>query len=293
MKSIIKYLLIIACAMPFAACEEDLLNEEHYKPMIYMKSGDNNIFSYPHEMNDAVSTGYMTIGSGGSMPLKNDVAVKIEMDEESLNLYNYRFFGDETDKYARLLPQERFVIPSYDIILKAGDAAATTFFPIEIDVNGLSPDTTYMVPVRIQSASGYEMNEEKRFVLYRIELGNAYSSHTSRMYKMRGTKHQEGGIKSNITTNKTLVPLSRNQVRLFPENLTSSTSLQTIRDRAIVLVINDDQTVRLKPFKNIEIEPLDECTYDPEEKVFTINYRYRLPGETKWTTVMELLTRIE
>lgn len=293
MKSIIKYLLIAVVALPLVACEEDLLNEEHYKPMIYMKSGDNNIFSYPHAMNDAVSTGYMTVGSGGSMPLKNDVPVTIEMDEERLEEYNYRFYGEDYGKYAQILSPERYVIPSYNLVIKAGDVAATTFFPIEIDANGLSPDTVYMIPVRIQSAGGYEINEEKNYVLYRIELENAYSSTTSRTYKMRGTKHQEGGIKSNITTNKSLVPLSKNQVRLFPENQTSSTDLQAIQDRTFILVVNDDNTVRLKPFKNIEIEQLDECVYDPELKEFTINYRYRLPGETRWTTVLETLTRIE
>lgn len=293
MKSIIKYLLIAIYALPFVACEEDLLNEEHYKPMIYMKSGDNNIFSYPHEMNNAISTGYMTIGSGGSMPLKNDVSITIEPDEERLEQYNYRFFGEDRSKYAQLLPQERYVIPSYNLIIKAGDPAATTFFPVEVDANGLSPDTVYMIPVRIKSAGDYEINEAKNYVLYKIELENRYSSTTSRMYKMRGTKHQEGGIKSNITTNKSLIPVSENQVRLFPENQTSSTNLKEIQDRTFILVINDDNTIRLKPFKNIEIEQFDECIYDPEEKEFTINYRYRLPNETKWTTVLETLTRIE
>ncbi len=69
--------------------------------------------------------------------------------------------------------------------------------------------------------------------------------------------------------------------------------MKTIEDRAILLIINRDNTVRVKAFKNIEIEQLDGCKYDPEEKVFTINYRYRLPGEVKWTAIMEMLSRIE
>lgn len=277
----------------FISCEKDLLNTEHYKAIIYMKSGDNNIFAYPHAMNDSISTGYITIGSGGSMPLKEDVLITVELDTEQLDLYNYRQYGNELNKHAKLLSHNRYTIPSTNIIIKAGDVGATTFFPIEVDANGLSPDTTYIVPVKIKSANGYDINENKNFVLYKIDLVNAYSSSVSNMYKMRGTKYPEGGIKSNITTNKKLVPISGNTVRLFPENIASSNKLKTIEDRAILLIINRDNTVRVKAFKNIEIEQLDGCKYDPEEKVFTINYRYRLPGEVKWTAIMEMLSRIE
>ncbi|NLO78513.1 MAG: DUF1735 domain-containing protein, partial [Methanomicrobiales archaeon] len=211
MKSFKKYLFVSIIILLLVACERDLLNEEFYKPMIYLKSGENNIFPYPHQLNDSVTTGYMTVGSGGSMPLRNDVLVTIETDFEILDHYNYRFFGDETDKFAKLIPDDRLVIPSFDVVIRAGDVAATTFFPIEIDVNGLSPDTTYMFPVRIESAENYEINTDKDYVMYKIELENAYSSMSSRMYKLKGIK-TENEIMSNITTNKTLLPISRNQV---------------------------------------------------------------------------------
>lgn len=110
---------------------------------------------------------------------------------------------------------------------------------------------------------------------------------------MKGSKIPEGAFVSNITTNKTLLPLAHNQVRLFPENLTSSTSLTGIYNTAIVLVINDDNSVRVKSYKYIEIEQLDDCHYDPEKKEFMIHYKYRRPSDTKWTTVHKTLTRLE
>lgn len=293
MKPIFTYLLVAIIILPFISCEEDLMNEEHYKKIIYLKSGDNNIFDFPHAMNDSVTTGYITVGSGGSMPLTNDLSVKLEMDYEALESYNYRNYGNELTRYAQLLSPERFVIPSFDAHIKAGEPSATTFVPVEIDVNGLSPDTTYMLPVRIKSAKDVEINEDKNFVLYRIQLVNKYSSATSRTYKMRGTKLPDGGFISNITTNKIISPLAHNQVRLFPENLTTSTTLTTIHNTAIILVINDDNTVRVKPYKFIEIEQLDDCSYNAETKEFTINYKYRRPSDTRWTTVHETLTRLE
>ena len=293
MRPIFTYLLMSIIMLPFISCEENLMNEEHYKKIIYLKSGDNNIFDFPHAMNDSTTTGYITVGSGGSMPLTTDLLVKLEMDYEALENYNYRNYGNDLMKYARLISSDRFVIPSLDIHIKAGEPSATTFVPIEIDVNGLSPDTTYMLPVKIKSAENVEINEDKNFVLYRIQLVNKYSSATSRTYKMKGTKQLEGGFISNITTNKTILPLAHNQVRLFPENLTTSTTLATINSTAIVLVINDDNTVRIKPYKFIEIQQLDDCNYDSEAKEFKINYKYRRPGDVGWTTIHEILTRLE
>ena len=293
MKTIFTYILMLVVMLPFISCEIDLMEEEHYKKVIYLKSGDNNIFDYPHMMNDSITTGYITVGSGGSMPLTEDLTVSLEMDYEALESYNYRNYGEELEKYAQLLSTDRFVVPSFNTRIKAGEPSATAFVPIEIDVNGLSPDSTYMIPFRIKSAEDVEINETKDFVLYRIQMVNNYSSSTSRTYKMRGTKQPEGAVVSNITTNKVLLPLSHNQVRLFPENLTTSATLAVIHSTAIVLIVNSDNSVRVKPYKSIEIEQLDNCSYDPEEKEFTINYKYRRPGDSRWTVVFETLTRLE
>ena len=54
--------------LPFISCEMNLMEVEHYKKVIYLKSGDSNIADYPHAMNDSVTTGYIIVGSGGSMP---------------------------------------------------------------------------------------------------------------------------------------------------------------------------------------------------------------------------------
>ncbi len=293
MKSIFVYLLVGFIMLPFISCEINLMEEEHYKKIIYLKSGDSNIADYPHAMNDSVTTGYITVGSGGSMPFIEDQLVTLEMDYEALERYNFRNYGNELNKYAQLLSPNRYTIPSFKTHIKAGEPSAATVCAIEVDVNGLSPDTTYMIPIRIKSADEVEINEEKNFVLYRIQLVNKYSSITSRFYKMKGTKHPDGSFVSNITTNKIISPIAHNQVRMFPENLTTVVSLEAINDRSIVLVINEDNSVRIKPYKNVQVEQAGECKYDPEEKEFTLNYRYRLPSDTSWTTVYEILTRLE
>lgn len=281
-------------AMGAVACEENLLNQEHYEKVIYLKSNSNNIFPYTHVMNDSVSTGYLTLGSGGSMPLIEDVRVILEVDTSILNDYNYRNYGPDYDKYIRLVDSNLYVLPSFQVILKKGEPAATTFFPIEIDANELSPDTTYMIPFRIRSVSGgYNINESKSYVMYQPQLANRYSSPTSRFYKMKGTRQRDGAAPSSMTATKAMVPLASDRVRLFPESLPNSNAWEDIRDNAIILIINEDHSVRVKPFGNIEIADADECYYDAQSNTFNLSYRYRLPRQSDWVSVVEILTRVE
>lgn len=293
MKLNIFYLLVSLFLLSFTSCEENLLEQEQYKKVIYLLSGDDNIYNYPHILNDSITRGYLTVGSGGTMPLEKNVTVMLDTDTASLNEYNRRRFDIEYDKYAKFLDNERFVLPSYEIVIQAGKENATTFFPIEIDVNGLSPDTVYMIPFKIESVSAYEANPEKSTVLYKIELMNRYTSPDKKSYSMKGTKQPEGGTVSVITNTKEMTPLSKNKVRIFPENLLASKVLEEIEDKTVVLVINDDNTVQVKPFKNIEVELEGVNTYNTETEVFSLSYRYKLPGSEKWTHIEETLTRVQ
>lgn len=288
----IRYITIVL-AISAIACEENLMEHEHYEKVIYLKSNENNIFPYTHAMNDSVSTGFLTLGSGGSMPLIEDVSVTLEVDTSILNDYNYRNFGLDHNKHIRLVDSNLYILPSFQVILKKGDPAATTFFPIEIDANELSPDTTYMIPFRIKTTAGYSVNPLKSFVLYQPQLANLYSSPASRFYKMKGLRQRDGATSSSITTTKAAVPLASDRIRIFPETLAGSTELEYIRDHAIVLVVNEDLSVQIKPFKNIEIADAEECYYDAELSTFNLTYRYRLPRQSDWVSVVEILTRAE
>jgi len=293
MKNILMYGLVVLCVLVNISCEKNLLDKEQYHNVIYLKSDGNNIFSYTHMMNDSVSRGFLTVGSGGSMPLTADIVVTVELDTVRLNRYNFRNFGLDYAKYVQLVDSSLYVLPSRQIILKKGDPNMTTFFPIEIDANTLSPDTVYMIPFRIVDADGVEVNPQKNFVFYKPELANGYSSPKSRSYRMKGTRQTSDGLVSSMTITKNLLPLAHNRVRLFPDNLSPSTNLADIQNKAIVLIVEKDDQVRIKPFKNVMVEDLGASYYDPKEKVFNLDYRYRQPGQSAWISVKEVLTRVE
>lgn len=293
MKQTILYFLISIFLVPLTSCEENLLEKEQYQKVIYLLSGDDNIYNYSHTLNDSITRGFLTVGSGGTMPLDKDVTVLLKTDSASLNEYNRRRFDIEYDKYAKYLDPTRFVLPSYEIVIRAGKANATTFFPIEIDANGLSPDTVYMIPFKIESISDCEINPEKSTVLYKVELVNNYTSPEKKSYSMKGTKQPEGGIISAITKTKEMTPISKNKVRIFPENLIVSKVLSDIEDKTIVLVVNDDNSVQVKPFKNIQVEHTGVNKYDEKTEVFQLSYRYKLPGDENWIYIGETLTRVK
>lgn len=293
MKQTILYFLASILLIPCTSCEENLLKQEQYQKVIYLLSADDNIYNYPHALNDSITRGFLTVGSGGTMPLDKDVTVVLKTDSASLNEYNRRRFDIEYDKYAKFLDPNRFVLSSYEVVIRAGKANATTFFPIEIDANGLSPDTVYMIPFKIESLSDCEVNPEKSTVLYKVELVNNYTSPEKKSYSMKGTKQPEGGTISVITNTKEMTPISRNKIRIFPENLLASKVLSDIENKTIVLTVNDDNTIQIKPFKKILVERTGVNKYDKKTEVFHLSYRYKLPEAENWIYIEETLTRVK
>ncbi len=277
----------------FISCEEEILDQEQYRNVLYLKSDGNNIFSYTHRMNDSITTGYITVGTGGSLPLNEDIALDIVLDTSILNRYNFRNYGLDSAKYVQMIRPNLFALPSEKIIIKKGDPNMTTFFPIEIDANLLSPDTTYMIPFRLQNTANYEINELKNFIFYKPELENEYSSPKLRTYRMKGIRTTSNNISSAMTLTKNILPLAYNRVRLYPDNLAPSTSVTDIQNKAIVLIIDKDHNIKIKPFKHVEVEADGENYYNSSQKTFHLNYRYKQAGQSTWIKVQETLTRVE
>lgn len=282
-------LLVLGCAV---SCEQNLLELEQYKKLVYLKSGEDHLLTYPFQMNDDVSRGFITVGSGGSMPLSEDLQVTLALDTPSLNTYNYRVYGNEITKYAQLVDQKFIASLNFKVILEKGVPSALKAVPVDLKVSSLSPDTNYIIPIKIESASNVEINPEKKYVLFKVGLENAYTSMASRSYKMKGLKQIGTGSVSTITTTKMMQPLGRNRVRIFPENLAYSTVLKDLEDKAIVLTIGSDNQVQISPFKNIELQITEPSSYNEATKEFILYYKYRLSPTAVWITVSETLSRV-
>ena len=49
-------------------------------------------------------------------------------------------------------------------MVKAGDSRGVV--PVTIHPEGLSPDSTYFIPLRIESYNDYEVNPKRNYLLY-------------------------------------------------------------------------------------------------------------------------------
>ncbi len=162
--------------------------------------------------------------------------------------------------------------------------------PVKIDAHGLSPDSIYIIPLKIKSVSEFEINEDKSNVLFRLYLKNDYCEiKTTTNYFMRGEliNDSEPDKIVPIAASKQFLPLDSNMVRGFPTTVPMLNELEHIDNKAMVLKIAKDNTVTILPYKNLEIESLDNSYYDPKEKKFYLNYRVKLDDE--WNTVAEVL----
>ena len=296
-----------------AGCDTDsIYKEEQFKKVIYLLSGSQNVFTEAYTLTEEEPVRYFSVGIGGSTPNDQEVTVEIGYDMNIFNRYNILNFNDEND-FARLLPLDENGLPRYEIgtftvTIPANPEDQYIKVPIKVRPQGLSPDTLYFIPLAIKSATRYEVNETKFNMLYRVTIENEYAQQrVVTNYARRGTvTNLDTDALTPLTGSKIVQPLSGDEVRMFVGNYSqgSSPTLQEIESRAIIVKVNEDNTVTISPYGTIEIEMIDgegNNRYEPAlerglqvQKVFFLNYRYResVPGNP-WQEVEEELVRVE
>lgn len=269
MKSITKYIACCALLMGLAACNENSIFEgEQYKKVVYVLSETDLTFSVNHSLNTPTSVGYITIYAGGTLAIDQDVTVTLERDPDLIDKYNHENFDLAVEKYARELDPSRYTIKSYTAVMKVGNPDPYVKLPVEVRTEGLSPDSIYLIPLRIASCTPYEVNQDKSRVLYRVYIENDFTSQKSPLTLfMRGTQRRESDAKpTQISANKVLYPLSKRGVRLSAaiENSANKTDKDLIDQTSLIMEIGEEEltnidgikynTLKLKPYKSEYIE---------------------------------------
>ena len=237
MKCKIIIIMIAILATSASSCNRDeLFTREHYKAVVAVKSeGGFNIFAQEHDLSkvdaNGFSDGFISANIGGSLPTDNPVRLSIVMDDALLHSYNKRNFGTESYRYAHLIPSDRFSIANMSINIPAGERNGR--MNIRIRPTGLSPDSIYLIPFRVDNSSAYELNLEKSTVLYQVHLKNFWS--TTRAipnFNHRGTRYtlpfpekfippatvaEDGDILVGNPSyiNKSVYPVSADEIRFF------------------------------------------------------------------------------
>jgi hypothetical protein len=275
----------------FYGCNEDAIFEkEQYEKVLCLLSDDDHIFTVVHSLDEDITTGNFSVIVGGSKHFEEDVTVEFEPETELLAQYNKKNFDINTGKYAQQLPASRYTIPSMSLTIKAADNQQYGLLPVQVNTAGLSPDTTYVIPMRIKSISKYKLNQDKVNVLYRIRTKNHYASQSPVTdYSSRGTTQAENAdAPEALNITKRIVPVSKNSIRFYPGRLNYDDRTATVAElqkNAVIIRVNSGSSIDLLPYGAMQIEKINEYSTDNiyEEVLygnlnrctFYLHYKYR------------------
>lgn len=266
------YILIASfiTLLGLTSCDKEFDDYEIYKKVVYIINSEYTVYSFDHPFQDEPSEGFITVYCSGSLMPEQTVIIEMERADTLIAAYNYTEYLYDSTKYVKALPEDHYRIPSMSLKLKAGDPFVR--MPIYVKTKGLSPDQTYVIPLRIKEASGIEINPELSSVLYMVKFKNNYSG----AYKMSGIKvRTEGdGTPQEVFTNKNLVAIDKNTVRCYIATETEDAA--TLYTQTMTFSIEEDNRVSIRSYNVID---LGESYYNPTNKTFVLNYRY-LDAET-------------
>ncbi|MDR2385635.1 MAG: DUF1735 domain-containing protein [Tannerella sp.] len=280
---------ILSCLF---ACERDAVFEkEQYKNVFALVSEGDNVLPKLHDMEKNESTGYISASMGGTNPTTRDVRIQLKEDPSLIEEYNVAMFDVDASSYHPHLPSDKYDVETLSLVIPAGEITGS--IPIRIRPHGLSPDSSYFIAFKVVSFDTYEVNPEKNYVLYRIRTQNRWAvGDGSTNYTMRGRLQTDSSSEIQLPGTKIMAPISANQVRIIAGNELYESKIVTLRKGAIILEINPDYTVKIKPYANLDVSQIDGDSDFPNIffveddgfktcKTFLLHYRYNFDGTEK------------
>lgn len=292
------YITIFALGTMFSSCKDnELFEKEMYKNEVALISSDyHNTFEEIVSLTGEEVIGYIAASAGGTHATETNLVIELEENPEPLQNYNWALFDADESLYAKALSMDRYEIPEYKIQINAGERIGRTMVKLRPD--GLSPDSTYFIGLKATDLStGVEINSEKNTILYQVIIRNNYATQANEnTYTMLG---MVDGMPA--AANKRVFPLTRNSVRVIAGTETFESQVEDINKTAIILEVSDDNSVSIKPYKDVYVNQLNndpaypnlfrtEVVFGRTYNVFLLSYEYTIDGTTR---VMKEELRIE
>lgn len=287
--------LALLASITLSSCDEDAqFRGELYKKVIYVLSNTDYTFAAEHALGET-STGYVTVYCGGTEHIGEDVTVQLEYDNEAVGHFNYINYDLDESKYAHELDPKHYTIDNMSVVLKANSPDNYSLLPIKINPDGLCPDSIYFIPLRIKSASKFEVNPNKQYVMYRVLLKNEYASMKNTTYYQVTGIETRGSDAAGISVTRIMAPLSKDKVRFFAGTNSynpSTVTKEELAQKAIVATINADHTITISTYQGCEVEQLEDPEYNIwevnkfDQYVFHMYYRFKDANGT-WVTMKE------
>ncbi|MDR2148664.1 MAG: DUF4361 domain-containing protein [Tannerella sp.] len=286
-----KYLKLNICRFAAAlvilnACSSDeLFEREQYKAVVAVKSsGSFNVYEQVIDLENLDANGYtegfIAANVGGSLITEEPIVLTIKEDAGLLDEYNRFNYETDSYRYAQYLSKSRYSIADLKITIPAGERGGR--MPIQLNLEGLSPDTAYILPFRVESSSAYELNLDKSTVLYLVQRKNKWSTTVSDVkYQHIGKKIETANVPSydalqdpltqrppisaRTNNSKTVYAVSRDEIRFFAGDVFSIGNNRPeyiIDDWSIKVKIGQDDKLTISSWKNIDVTQVDNDNFD-------------------------------
>jgi hypothetical protein len=295
MKYLIRTVLSLVLVAGIVACDESKqFEEELYKHVFAIISSDScNIFEDEYDLEKVEASGFIAVSMGGTTLTDKDLRITLEIDSSLLDRFNSNTY-ENPKQYVRFVPSDKYTIESFDLTLPAGSRIAR--LPLNIRPEGLSPDSIYMIPLRVKAYSAYEINPDKSDVLYSVRIKNSYATlkPSGSIYTMT---YHEGNVVSE--GKKRLFPLTANSVRMMAGVMPYVADPDLISKGSVKLEIDGDGNVSINPVDPLwlsvtKLEGDDAYTNqffidDNGYKTFRLYYEYKTEDNPDPKTVREEL----
>lgn len=280
-----RMLLFISLVLALSACDRDeVFEKEQYKNVFALISGSGNVSSKYHFLGSE-TVGYIAASLGGTTSTTKDIKVTLVEDVYFIDEYNRVNYDVDKTKYVLPLPQENYSIDGYEFTIPAGKVSGR--LPVRIRPDGLSPDRKYAFALRVESYSAYEVNPEKNYIIYNVEIKNRWAEGGGETTYNMNAKLSEIGATYELQMpgTKVVQPISNNQVRILAANE------KEVSKFAILLTMDDENKVTISSYKNVEVTQRDNDSYYSNTffieddgfntyKTFRLKYEYKSGNKT-------------
>ncbi|MDD2243642.1 MAG: DUF1735 domain-containing protein [Dysgonamonadaceae bacterium] len=282
----INILVLFSLLILYSCDRDEVFEKEQYKNVFALISESNNI-SHKFHLLGGESVGYVAASLGGTNPTTENIEITLVEDESFIDKFNKTNYDVDKTKYAHKMPKENYDIDSYEFTIPAGEISGR--LPIRIRPDGLSPDHQYMIALRVESHSAYEVNPEKSYILYSVRTKNYWAeADGTSIYSMNGKLGERGQTyELQMPGTKVMHPISKNQVRIMAGNEKyEAGNINTFNKLAIILTVDENNKVTISPYRDIEVyqidgDPFYSNTFIVEDdgfktfKTFRLRYDYK------------------
>lgn len=258
-------LAVLGVAILFNSCSNEVDFGEQYKKIVYIINSKEAVYYARHDASSE-SKGNISVYVTGSELPDQDIKVSYKVDPEALKKYNEREYGDRSDLYFCLVPENLYSFQTSDVTIKKGEPYGCLEFMI--NTLELLPNKSYILPITIDSAEGADISENLHTILYAIQIQNEYVGDYISTCFVNGVA--KGDISKEaiaVSSRIILLPLAENSNTVISKEPNLNTDYYQI-------IINDDNSLTIKPYLQsiIHQDMEKENYYDPEERIFYLHY---------------------